>query len=140
MLDVLRVDGRISMTELAERVGVSRANAYSRFERLRTDGVIEGFTARIDPRRLGLAVHALVTMQVEQHSWRRVRTELLAMDEVEYVAFTTGEFDVVILVRAADVEELRDVILVRLQAMAEVRGTRTILILDEVVPNRSLVL
>jgi DNA-binding Lrp family transcriptional regulator len=55
ILDVLRTHGRISIAALAERVGVSRANAYSRFEALRADGVLTGFSARIDPARVGFA-------------------------------------------------------------------------------------
>ncbi|MGH9030754.1 MAG: Lrp/AsnC family transcriptional regulator [Acidimicrobiia bacterium] len=133
----LRRDGRISVTDLSQRVGISRANAYSRFERLRDDGVIEGFGARVDASRLGLTIAALVTVTAEQHRWRELRDEMLAMPEVDYFALTTGEFDMVLLVRAPDVETLRDVVLVRLQNMPEIRATRTILVLDEVVPARS---
>lgn len=133
----LRADGRMSITELAERVGISRANAYARFERLRTDGVLTGFGARVDARRLGLDIAALITVTAEQQAWRDLRDEMLAMPEVDYFALTTGEFDMVLLVRAPDVETLRDVVLVRLQNMPEIRATRTILILDEEIPARS---
>ena len=137
MVDELRANGRISVSELAERVRVSRANAYSRLDRLQRDGVIDGFGARIDPRRLGLDIAALITITAEQHSWRKLRKELLAMPEVDYFALTTGEFDLCVLVRAPDVETLRDVILVRLQNMPDIRATRTILLLDEVMPAGS---
>lgn len=137
IVEELHADGRVSVTELAERVRISRANAYSRFERLQRDGVIDGFGARIDPHRLGLEIAALVTITAEQHAWRGLREELLAMPEVDYFALTTGEFDIVVLVRARDVETLRDVVLVRLQNMPDIRATRTILVLDEVMPARS---
>ena len=78
-----------------------------------------------------------MTITAEQHSWRRLRDEMLAMPEVDYFALTTGEFDMVLLVRAPDVETLRDVILVRLQNHPEINSTRTILILDESIPPRS---
>jgi DNA-binding Lrp family transcriptional regulator len=134
----LRVDGRISMTELAQRVGISRANAYARFERLRDDGVITGFGAKVDARRLGLDIAALITVTAQQDAWRLLRDEVLAMPEVDYVALTTGEFDMVVLVRVPDVETLRDVVLVRLQNRPEVRATRTILVLDEEIPAGSI--
>jgi DNA-binding Lrp family transcriptional regulator len=137
IVDVLRSDGRVSVSELAERVGISRANAYSRFERLQRETVIEGFGARVAPRRLGLEIAAVITITAEQRAWRTLRDELLAMPEVDYVALTTGEFDLVVIVRAPDVETLRDVILVRLQNMDDIRATRTILVLDEVIPVRS---
>ena len=68
LLDLLSEDGRLSMTELADRAGVSRANAYSRIERLRADGVLLGFTTRVNPRRLGLPIAALLTIQVDQQA------------------------------------------------------------------------
>jgi DNA-binding Lrp family transcriptional regulator len=137
MLAELLADGRVSITELAERVGVSRANAYTRFDRLRRDGVVRGFGARIDPRALGLSVGALITVTADQHAWRSLRDDLVAMPEVVYFALTTGEFDLVLLVRAPDIETLRDVVLVRLQTHPAIRATRTILVLDEVVPDHS---
>ena len=94
----LVADGRVSVTELAERVGVSRANAYARFERLQRDGVVRGFGARIDHRALGLSVTALITITADQHAWRPLRDDIVAMPEVDYFALTTGEFDLVVLV------------------------------------------
>lgn len=137
MVAELVADGRVSVTELAERVGVSRANAYTRFERLQRDGVVRGFGARIDRHALGLSVSALITITADQHAWRRLRDDIVAMPEVEYFALTTGEFDLVVLVRAPDIETLRDVVLVRLQNHPEIRATRTILVLDEVVADHS---
>lgn len=131
MLRVLCEDGRISMQELASRLGISRGNAYTRFERLRRDGVLAGFTARVDVRRLGLGVAAFVNVRIEQQSWQTVRTQLLAIEEVEYAALTTGGSDFVVLVRAADVETLRDLVLDRLRSVPGVRTTYTTLILDE---------
>jgi DNA-binding Lrp family transcriptional regulator len=137
IIEELRRDGRVSITELAQRVGVSRANAYTRFERLRSEGVITGFGARVDARRLGLDIAALITITAEQHAWRDLRDLMLGMPEVDYFALTTGEFDMMVLVRAPDVETLRDVVLVRLQNIPQVHGTRTILVLDEEIPTRS---
>jgi DNA-binding Lrp family transcriptional regulator len=131
MLRVLCEDGRISMLELASKLGISRGNAYARFERLRRDGVLAGFSARIDVRRLGLTVAAFVNVRIEQQSWQTIRTHLLAIEEVEYAALTTGGSDFVVLVRAANVETLRDVVLDRLRSVPGVRTTYTTLILDE---------
>ena len=131
LLQVLRADGRISMLELANRLGISRGNAYNRFERLRRDGVLAGFTARVDPARLGLTVAALVSLRTEQQSWQAIRDHLLALEEVEYVALTTGGPDFVVLVRAPGVESLRDVVLERLRRVPGVHSTLTTLILDE---------
>jgi len=133
ILELLRDDGRLPVAGLAERAGISRANAYTRLERLRGEGVIRGFSASVDSRRLGLGIAALILISGRQPAWRSLREELLRMPEIEYCAFTTGEYDALILVRCPDVETLRDVILERLQSMPAVRATQTIFVLDEVV-------
>jgi Lrp/AsnC family transcriptional regulator, leucine-responsive regulatory protein len=133
ILELLRDDGRLPVAALAERAGISRANAYTRLERLRGEGVIRGFAAAVDSRRLGLGIAALILIAGRQPSWRSLREQLLHMPEIEYCAFTTGEYDALILVRVPDVETLRDVILERLQSMPAVRATQTVFVLDEVV-------
>ncbi len=131
ILDELRADGRMSMNELATRVSISRANAYQRVERLQRDGVITGFTAVIDHARAGLALAALILVNVEQHSWREARAKLQQLPGLDHLALTTGGFDFALMVRVADVETLRDVVLDRLQSMPEVRSTQTVFVLDE---------
>jgi len=121
----------MSVNELATAVNVSRATAYQRLERLRSTGVIKGFTAVVDPAAVGLTIAALVLANVEQHSWRAAREKLRHLPGLQYLAMTTGGFDFALLVRVADVETLRDVVLDRLQGMPEVRSTQTVFVLDE---------
>jgi DNA-binding Lrp family transcriptional regulator len=139
LLAVLAGDGRISVAALAERVGISRAAAYTRLDTLRASGVIEGYSVRVNPARLGLGVTALILISGRQPAWRTLRNRLVSIPEVEYCAFTTGEYDALLLVRVRDVETLRDVVLERLQASEEVRATQTIFVLEELV-KRPLVL
>lgn len=134
MLAVLVEDGRLSVNELASRVGVSRATAYARFDRLRRSGVITGFRAEIDPRALGLTIAAVILVNVNQGEWPTLRRELAALPGVEYVALTSGGFDFLLMVRVADIESLRDVVLYRVARMRAVRSTQTVFILDEVRP------
>lgn len=138
ILGVLSEDGRISVAALAERVHVSRANAYSRIERLQTDGVIEGFGVRINSDRAGLEMTALITVITDQPDLPSLRDAFRAMPEVEYAFFTIGEVDALILVRLPDVNALRTFILDRLHALAAVRATKTMFVLEEVVPRRTV--
>jgi DNA-binding Lrp family transcriptional regulator len=126
-------DGRLSMNELAQRVNVSRATAYARLDRLRQHGVITGFTALVDRAKLGLPIAALILLDVDQHEWRELSDELRRLPGFDYLAVTSGEFDMVMLVRAPDIESLRDVVLTQLATLPRVRNTRTIFVLDEVV-------
>lgn len=118
----------MSVRALAVRLHLSRANAYARLGRLMRDGVITGFTARIDHEKAGLATTAYVSLSIAQDSWREVRDALMAVPFVEHIALVGAEFDVLALVRAPDNATLRDVVLEQLQAIPGVRSTRTWLV------------
>jgi DNA-binding Lrp family transcriptional regulator len=138
MVRELLVDGRLSVNALAERAHISRATAYGRFKRLCDTGVIRGFSALVDPARVGLPITALILVNVEQNAWQEVRDELKTLPGLEYLAFTSGGFDMVLLVRVPDVVALRDVVLVRLHGSPRVRDTQTIFVLDEDRPAEGL--
>lgn len=131
MIDLLRGDGRMSVNQLAEHAHISRATAYARLERLRDTGVITGFTATVDPDKLGYSVAALVLVNVDQSQWRDIRAAVLELPGLEYMAFTSGGFDLVLLVRLPDISDLRDVVLVRLHDIPGIRSAQTIFVLDE---------
>ncbi len=135
LIRLLTADGRMSVNELANRANISRASAYSRLERLRTSGVIEGFSAVVNPSKVGLEIAALIFVNAEQHGWKALQHKLLDLPGLEHLAVTTGNFDFCLLVRVADMQTLRDVVLERLQAMPEVRSTQTAFVLDEHRPS-----
>jgi DNA-binding Lrp family transcriptional regulator len=125
-------DARISLTDLAEKINVSRSTAHTRLQRLRDENVITGFTATVDPHALGLGVAALVFIDIEQHDWRTLRAELAAIPGVEYLAMCAGRFDLMLIARAESIPALRDVLLEQIQRIAGVRSTESVVILDEV--------
>ncbi|MFI2629552.1 Lrp/AsnC family transcriptional regulator [Streptomyces collinus] len=125
-------DARQSVRALAEQVHISRANAYTRIGRLVAEGVITGFTAQLNPKRAGLGTSAYITLSTEQAAWRDISRELREIPYVEHVSLVTGDFDVLVLVRAPDNEALRSVVLESIQGVSGVRSTRTWLVFDEV--------
>ena len=131
ILDELVVDGRMSMRTLADRLHVSRANAYARVDRLQKSGVIRGFRADVDPVASGLATTAYVTLNLRQADWRRIREQLQALPGVAHIGLVGGEFDVILLVRARDNEDLRRLVLDEIQGMEGVLTTRTLLVFEE---------
>lgn len=127
----LLADGRLSVRALAERIHVSRAGAYARLRRLEEDGVITGYTARVQAERVGLGTSAYVSISVEQNSWKQVAEQLTRLPSVETLSLVGAEFDALAHVRASDNHELRDVVLEQIQAIPGVKATRTWLIFDE---------
>ncbi|MET8699245.1 MULTISPECIES: Lrp/AsnC family transcriptional regulator [unclassified Kitasatospora] len=131
ILRLLQQDGRASIRSVAERVHVSRANAYARISRMVEDGVIRGFTARVDHERAGQGASAYITLKIVQNSWRTVREQLLALPGVAHIALVGGDFDVLLLVHTADNHALRELVLNRIQSIPQVLGTRTMLVFEE---------
>ncbi|MFD4875304.1 Lrp/AsnC family transcriptional regulator [Streptomyces sp. NPDC058420] len=131
ILKMLQADGRASIRSVAERVHVSRANAYARINRLIEDGVIRGFSARVDHERAGQGTSAYITLKIVQNSWRTVRDQLRALPGASHIAQVGGDFDVLLLVHTLDNRSLRELVLNRLQAIPEVLSTRTLLVFEE---------
>ncbi|MER7516793.1 Lrp/AsnC family transcriptional regulator [Streptomyces sp. NPDC126499] len=131
ILRLLQADGRASVRSVAERVHVSRANAYARINRLIDDGVIRGFGARVNHERAGHGASAYITLKIVQNSWRTVREQLQALPGAAHIALVSGDFDVLLLVHTPDNRTLRELVLTRLQSIPEVLSTRTLLVFEE---------
>jgi DNA-binding Lrp family transcriptional regulator len=124
-------DGRISVRALAEKVHISRANAYSRIGRLVDEGAITGFTAVLDPARVGLGTSAYINLSIDQTSWRSVADRLREVPYIQHFALVGGDYDILALVRAPDNAALRSVVLEGIQDIPGVRSTRTWLVFEE---------
>jgi Lrp/AsnC family leucine-responsive transcriptional regulator len=133
ILTVLRGNGRISIAALADEVGISRASAYSRVESLVRDGVITGFSARVDPAKAGLSICALVFVTVLPQSWVAFREKVVEMPDVEYCVITTGEHDAMVLIRATDVGGVHAFATGVIAMLPEVRTVVSVVVLDEFV-------
>ncbi|MCK1794508.1 Lrp/AsnC family transcriptional regulator [Streptomyces sp. XM4193] len=128
---LLQKDGRASIRSVAEEVHVSRANAYTRINRLIADGVIRGFSARIDHERAGQGASAYITLKIVQDSWRSVREQLEQLPGATHLALVSGDFDVLLLVHTVDNRALRELVLTRIQSIPGVLSTRTLLVFEE---------
>ena len=132
MIDILRRDGRRTAPQLAADVGIGRATAYNRLDRLIDDGIITGFSAQVDHKSTGQTVAAMVLLNVEQGRWRDIHAQLTQLTGVEWLGVTAGQYDYAIIVRADSLDHLRDVTLQELQQTEGVRSAQTIVLLDEV--------
>ena len=132
MIDILRRDGRRTAPQLATDIGIGRATAYNRLDRLIDEKVITGFGARVDPAAAGQSVAALVLINVEQGRWRDLHVRVAQLRGAEWVGVTAGQYDYAMIVRAESLDHLRDVTLQELQQTEGVRSAQTIVLLDEV--------
>lgn len=132
ILRVLRGNGRISIAALAQEVGISRASAYSRVEAMTRAGVITGYSAEVDVGRLGLGVSALVFCTIQPQSWREFLDAIAALPDIESARITTGEHDVMLVVRSVDVESMQSLVIGTVAALPQVTRLETVMVLGEV--------
>ncbi len=136
LLRALREDGRASVSALARDLHLSRSAVHQRLNALVASRALLGFTPIVDPRRLGLGVAAFVLVTAGPGSrleMQPLTDQLHTLPHVEYAALVTGDHDVLLLVRVADLDELRRFLLDDLTAITGMRGTLTMLVLDEVI-------
>jgi Lrp/AsnC family leucine-responsive transcriptional regulator len=139
ILVALQQDGRRTVVELAESVGLSPTPCARRVRQLETSGVIQGYSAVLDPARVGLRVMAYVQVKLDKHTDENIeqfRKALDALSEVVSCHATTGEYDFVLQVMAPDLETLGNLVLKRLLHLPVVRDVHSSIVLQTV--KRSL--
>lgn len=135
ILDELQRDGRRTVVELAERIGLSGTPCARRIRQLEESGIIKGYTAVIDPARLGLGMQAFVQVKLERHTDENValfRRELDSLDEVVGCYATTGEHDFLLQVIAADLDALSRIVLKKLLKIPCVRDVHSTVVLETI--------
>lgn len=135
ILDELQRNGRQSVVELAERIGLSPTPCARRIKQLEEAGVIQGYTAVVDPRRLGLSVQAFIQVRLERHTDDNVeqfKRALETLDEVIGCFATTGAHDFMLHVAVPDLESLRTVVLRKLLKIPSVRDVQSSIVLETV--------
>jgi Lrp/AsnC family transcriptional regulator, leucine-responsive regulatory protein len=91
ILALLQDEGRISLSELGRRIGLSQPAMSERVRRLEESGVITGYGARVDPRALGLKTSAIIRLRTAHEHIRACLDRFATMPEVIEVHRVTGE-------------------------------------------------
>ncbi len=141
ILEVLSEDGRLSITDLARRIGLSKSPTQTRLRRLEQDGVITGYRALIDPIRLGLDHVAFV--EVRLHDTREAalaafNAAVTRIGEIEQVHLIAGKFDYLMKIRTRSMTEYRIVLAEKISTLPHVAGTSTYVAMQAVKEDAAL--
>lgn len=113
LLAEIQADAMVTAQDLGERLNLSPSQAARRRQRLEQEGYVKGYTARLDPAKLGLTVQAFVQVQMATHAPEAARSfgSLLSTCPEIISAWTlTGEADYLLRVWCADLPELNRII------------------------------
>ena len=128
ILRVLSAEGRISVTELARRVGLSKTPVQARLTRLESSGVILGYVPRIDPVRLGLPHIAFIEVKLDdtrEAALSAFNEAVAGIPEVEECHMIAGAFDYLLKVRTRDMTQYRTILGERISSLPHVAQTST---------------
>lgn len=135
IIQILRGDGRLSVTELAKRVGLSKTPCQVRLKRLTDRGIIRGFRAVIDPARLGQGHVAFTEVKLSdtrEAALEEFRRGVLAIPEVEECHMIASHFDYLLKVRTADMRSYRAVLGERISTLPNVASTSTFVVMETI--------
>ena len=110
ILSVLEEDAQASYAEIAERAEVSKPTVRKYIEKLEEEGVIVGYSADVDPKKLSGQSIAIVGVDVESERYVEVTRKLKELEAVESLYTSSGDHTLMAEVRAADGDALGDVI------------------------------
>lgn len=135
MIAILRDDGRITVTELARRVGLSKTPCQARLRRLIDQGVIRGFAAIFDPAKLGLDHVAFTEVKLSdtrEHALEEFNAAVRRIPEVEECHMIASSFDYLLKVRTADIRRYRIVLGEKISSLPHVASTSTFVAMETV--------
>lgn len=141
ILTALQAQGRLTNQELAGRVGMSTSPCWRRVRQLEERGVIQGYRAVLDRRKIGLGVLAFIRVQIDRHSEaeaRKFEEDVLKLDEVIACYSLAGEADFLLQVVAADLDAYADFAMTVVRRLPRIKAMHTSFVLKEIKPSGTL--
>ena len=132
ILSILSKNARIPFKDVAAECGVSRAAIHQRVQHLIDNGVIVGSGFDINPKSLGYSTCTYVGLNLERGSmYKEVVERVINIPEVIECHFTTGPYTMLVKLYARDNEQLMDLLNNKLQSIAGVVSTETLISLEQ---------
>ncbi len=135
ILRELAADGRLSVTELARRVGLTKTPVQARVKRLEDQGVIAGYRAVLDRVRMGLAHVAFVEVKLSdtrEAALQAFNRAVQGVAEIEECHMMASSFDYLLKVRTTDIGDYRRVLGERISSLPHVASTSTFVAMEAV--------
>jgi len=138
ILAALVEDGRMSITELAERVGLSKTPCQLRLKKLVSSGVISGFRATLNQTKIGLDHIAFTSVKLSdtrEAALTAFNEAVKKIEEVESCHMIAGNFDYLLKIRTSDIKRYRAVLGEKLSNLPHVASTSTFVVMQNVIDH-----
>ncbi len=135
ILRQLAVEGRLSVTQLAQRIGLTKSPTQARLRRLEEQGVILGYRAQIDPHQIDAAHIAFVEIKLSdtrEAALCAFNDAVRQIPEIEECHLIAGSFDYLLKVRSRDIATYRKVLAEHISSLPHVTATSTHVVMEAV--------
>ncbi len=135
ILDAVQADGKISLADLSERVGLSRTPCQMRLRRLEDEGFITGYHARLNMRMIRKNYVVFIQVKLEGTSRRHLEQfnrAVRKMDAIQSCHMMAGGYDYLLKVRCRNMEEYRMILTDSINSLPGVYQTTTFPVMEEV--------
>ncbi len=128
IISLLQKNGRMSFSKIAEETGVSLPTIKNRVEKLKSAGVIKGFTVVIDPEKLIGGVTFFLSLKVRVSSFNEVIQKILGMEEVTGLYMTSGASDIFLKVSTLNLSSFHEFLKEKLGMINGIESVETFII------------
>lgn len=129
LLALLKSNARMSVTDMAAQLGISRSTIQGRLERLEASGVIEGYTLTLSSEYEGAGIQAYVSVVVQPQFTERSLAAMKAIDGVMEILSVSGPFDFIVLLSGKSINEI-DIAIDGLLAVQGIERTTSSVVLS----------
>jgi DNA-binding Lrp family transcriptional regulator len=136
ILEFLEENSKHNMKQLSKLLKIPPTTVYHRIKQLEQEGIIKGYTIKVDNIKLGKAISAFILITVAYHgkkfSQREIAEKIKQRKEVESINIITGEKDIIIKIRTPTITQLNHFITDHLRNIEGIDKTDTMIVLEEI--------
>jgi Lrp/AsnC family leucine-responsive transcriptional regulator len=125
IINALEKDGRMSFANLGEVLGISKTPCWNKVQQLQSTGVIEGYSAQLNTKALGLSIRALVHVVVDFEHYQAFEKAIIEHASVRSCHAVTGDSDYVLEILASDIEAFDELLRAQLSRLPGVQRFNT---------------
>ncbi len=143
ILAELQKDGRLANVELANRVGLTPSPCLERVKRLESEGYILGYSATLNPERLGAGLVVFVEIQLQRTSpdvFEEFKEAVKDLDAIQECHLVSGDFDYLLKARVADMREYRRLLGETLLKLPSVSSSKSYVVMEDVKDSKVILI
>lgn len=138
ILNLLQVDAKMNVKEVGAKVGLTVTPTYERIKRLEKSGVIEGYVAVLNKKKIGKTLEVLCHVSLSSHSKEKIKKfedEVTQIDDVMECFHVTGDADYLLKILVSDIDEYQKFLRNKLSVLDNVINVRSVFVMTNVKSN-----